>query len=219
MVGKPFRDSSGRTLEDYPRPSVAVDTAVLTPDPDEGLLVLEVKRKTGSGWALPGTFLHPRETLADAVRRSLRDKAGVNDVVAHQWRVFDDPFRDDRGWVLSVAHWALVGPTVLENRLKAQTRLVPASSPGRLIYDHPAIVQAAVEHVRSRYDASADPERLLPEVFTILQLRKVHETIAGRPLDRDWFRRHTKEKVEATGEMAIGSRGRPAELYRRKPIL
>jgi ADP-ribose pyrophosphatase YjhB (NUDIX family) len=202
-------------LEDYPRPSVAVDAAVLTPDPDEGLLVLEVKRKTGSGWALPGTFLHSGERLADAVRRSLRDKAGVDDVVAHQWRVFDEPGRDDRGWVLSVAHWALVGPAALENRIRTQTRLVPARSPGRLIYDHQAIVGAAVEHIESRYDANADPERLLPEVFTILQLRKVHEAIAGRPLDRDWFRRHMKDKVEATGEMAVGARGRPAELYRR----
>jgi ADP-ribose pyrophosphatase YjhB (NUDIX family) len=77
----PHRDATGRSLADYPRPSVAVDTAVLTvPDGADALHVLLVRR-AGSHehgeWALPGTFLHPGETLADAVLRSLPDKAGV----------------------------------------------------------------------------------------------------------------------------------------------
>jgi ADP-ribose pyrophosphatase YjhB (NUDIX family) len=198
---------------------VAVDTAVLTPDRDLGLLVLEVRRKAGSGWALPGTFLHPGETVADAVRRSLAEKAGLRDVVAHQWRVFDEPGRDDRGWVLSVAHWAVVAPELLESRDPTQTRVVPVSSPGRLIFDHPLIVKAAVEQVRARYAESPDPERLLPETFTILQLRELYAAIAGRSLDRDRFRRYMIDKLEATGEMTVGTRGRPAELFRRKPTL
>ena len=74
-----------------------MDTALLTPDPDEGLLVLEVKRESMSGWRLPGTFLWEGERLADAVRRSLRAKARVEGVAPHQLRVFDDPNRDDRG--------------------------------------------------------------------------------------------------------------------------
>ena len=124
MTDKKFRDSTGRTLEDYPRPSVAVDTALLTPDPDEGLLVLEVKRESMSGWRLPGTFLWEGERLAEAVRRSLRTKAGVEGVAPHQLRVFDDPNRDDRGWVLSVAHWAVVPPERLVSRFVDTTRLV-----------------------------------------------------------------------------------------------
>ena len=63
--------SGDRALTDYPRPSVAVDTAVLTYRPAVGLLVLQVRRDPGPGWALPGTFLRERETLDHAVRRSL----------------------------------------------------------------------------------------------------------------------------------------------------
>ena len=106
MTDKIFRDSTGRSLADYPRPSVAVDTALLSPDPEQGLVVLLVRRTDGTGWALPGTFLHEGERLADAVKRSLRDKAGVRGLHPHQLHVFDDPNRDDRGWVLSVAHVA-----------------------------------------------------------------------------------------------------------------
>src|SRR3954453_16352008 len=97
-----YRDTRGRKLTDYPQPSVAVDTAVLTLDPERGLVLLEVRRPAGKGWALPGTFLHEGETLADAVDRSLRDKANVRGLHPRQLHVFDDPMRDDRGWVLSV---------------------------------------------------------------------------------------------------------------------
>ena len=106
MTDKIFRDSTGRSLADYPRPSVAVDTALLTLDPEQGLVVLQVRRNDEPGWALPGTFLHEGERLADAVKRSLRDKAGVRGLHPRQLHVFDDPNRDDRGWVLSVAHVA-----------------------------------------------------------------------------------------------------------------
>jgi len=76
-----YRDSHGKTLEDYPRPSVAVDTAVLTVVDGRlnVLLTLTNDAAAGAGdeWRLPGTFLHAGERLADAVRRSLKEKAGI----------------------------------------------------------------------------------------------------------------------------------------------
>ncbi|MCH9642870.1 MAG: NUDIX domain-containing protein [Actinomycetia bacterium] len=216
MPDNNFRDGSGKALADYPRPSVAVDTALLTADPDRGLMVLEVKRANTSGWGLPGTFLHPNERLADAVRRCLLDKAGVSGVSPHQWRVFDQPDRDDRGWVLSVAHWAVVPPERLAPRLATQTRLVPVDSPGRLIYDHRLIIGAAVTHVRECYGKEPDPEGLLEKTFTLRELRLLHEAIAGHKVDRDWFRREMKSKLRATGTMSVGARGRPAELFTRR---
>ena len=70
-----YRDSHDHKLADYPHPSVAVDTAVLTV-PDGGALSVLIVR-TGDDWRLPGTFLHEGERLADAVLRSLRVKAGA----------------------------------------------------------------------------------------------------------------------------------------------
>lgn len=216
MCDRIFRDSQGRTLVDYERPSVAVDTALLVPDLTEGLRVLEVKRQGTSGWALPGTFLWKGERLADAVGRSLQVKAGVHGVTPHQLRVFDDPDRDDRGWVISVAHWAAVRPDQLSARLAAQTRLVPVERPGRLIYDHRLIIAEAVRHIQTRYAEHPDPERLLGDDFTVRQLRLLHETVAGEALDRDWFRREMRGRLAATGELLEGTRGRPAELFRRR---
>lgn len=210
-----YRDTSGRTLADYPRPSVAVDTAVLTLDADRGLVVLEVRRPRQPGWALPGTFLHEGELLADAVDRSLRDKANVRGLHPRQLHVFDDRHRDDRGWVLSVAHVDVVRLEQLESRFPDSTRLVPIRAPGRLPYDHADIITLAVEHIRSRYSDRPDPDGLLGDEFTLRELRIAHEAVVGRALQRDTFRRAMEPHLVPTGATTAGTRGRPAELFRR----
>ncbi len=91
------------SLEQFPRPSVAVDTAVLCPVAHSGLHVLLIRSEDGP-WQLPGSILRPQERLAEAVARCLREKARLVDRSPVQLHVFDQPDRDDRGWVISVAH-------------------------------------------------------------------------------------------------------------------
>jgi ADP-ribose pyrophosphatase YjhB (NUDIX family) len=215
MSENKYRDTSGRNLTDYPRPSVAVDTAVLALDPEQGLVVLEVRRPTGMGWALPGTFIHEGETLAEAVDRSLRVKANVRGLHPRQLHVFDDPTRDDRGWVLSVAHVQVVRQEQLADRFADTTRLVSIDAPGRLPYDHADIIKLAVEDVRTHYLDKPDPDGLLDDQFTLRELRIAHEAIAGQPLQRDTFRRAMEPHLVATGASSVSGRGRPAELFRR----
>ena len=219
----PYRDSGGKTLADYPRPSVAVDAALLTVMPDEDWLsVLQVQRTEGAmgvpsaGWGLPGTFLHEGELLLDAVQRCLREKAGVEGTRPRQLHVFDKPDRDDRGWVLSVAHMDVVRPERLAGRITDKTRIVAADDLGILPYDHTEIITRAVATVRASYELAPDPERLLTEPFTILQLRLAHEAVGGTKLQRDTFRRLMEPQLAGTGKTTAGGRGRPAELFRHK---
>lgn len=210
----------GYALTDNPCPSVAVDTAVLTYRPAAGLLVLQVRREPGPGWALPGTFLRERETLDHAVRRSLREKADVHGVVPRQLHVFDRPGRDDRSWVLSVGHVAVVPVEMLAGRFPDTTRLMPAAAPGRLVFDHQDIIGRALEDLRSRYRDRPDPDRLLGEVFTLRQLRQVHEAVAGAPIPADkldTFRRRMQQKLIRVpdGPVRSDGRGRPAQLFSR----
>jgi hypothetical protein len=53
----------------------------------------------------------------------------------------------------------------------------------------------------------------MPKVFTIRQLRDVHEAILDRPLDKDTFRRHMEPHLKPTGRMSTGSIGKPARLF------
>jgi ADP-ribose pyrophosphatase YjhB (NUDIX family) len=209
---------------EFPRAIVAVDTALLTFHPDRGLLVVEMERGDTGKWALPGTFLREHETLADAVERSLDEKLGVRDIRPAQLYVFDDPHRDERDWVLSVAHVAVVRPDQLKSLGRGtakSTRLVSVDRPGELAWDHPNIVKRAKEYVRSRYEEQPDPDRLLGNTFTLRELRLVHDAVADNdepPWDRDAFRRRMHNLLVPTGVKSenTGSRGRPAQLFRRR---
>ena len=182
------------------------------------LLVRRPPQSVGAlaGWALPGTFLHEGETLAEAVRRSLEVKAGVTGREPQQLHVFDYPARDDRGWVLSVAHLDVLAFDDLERlRELPNTRIAPLPSRLRLPYDHLAIIDLATERLRLEYRTHPDPRGLLHESFTISDLRAVHEAVAGRELQKDTFRRLMIDELESLPAAAEGRRGRPAQLFGR----
>ncbi len=220
-VGSRLTQGSDKPFHSFPRPTLAVDTALLTVDLDRRqLLVVEMAREDTGAWALPGTFVRERETLAEAVRRCLHDKLGVTGVRPRQLEVFDDPFRDHRDWVISVAHVAVVRPEQLEalgQGSACETRLAPVDRPGELSWDHPKMVRLAKEDVRSHYQVAADPERLLGPRFTLSELQRVHQAVlGGEEIDRFVFRRTMKDLVVGTGVMTDSTGGRPAELFRRR---
>ena len=196
-------------FSDYPRPSVAVDTAVLTVA-DRQLCVGVLRDDRSDQLRLPGTFLHEDETLADSVRRSLREKAGIDGVEPEQLHVFDDPRRDNRGWVLSVAHVAVVRP----GALGALTPLPVVDAHG-LDFDHDEIVRQAAKWMRADYAEHPDPAALLTEPFTIAALRGVHEAVAGERLQPDTFRRRMLPSLHDVDQRRRGGVGKPAALYAR----
>jgi len=162
--------------------------------------------------------LHEGERLAEAVTRSLAQKAGVTGGHPAQLAVFDDPARDERGWVLSVAHLAVIPYAALAGVLLAdpdRVRLAPVSRLDPLPYDHKAIVAAAVRELRARYADRPDPERILGPRFTIRELHEVHEAIAGNTLQKDTFRRAMEPHLQGTGSLSSGTVGRPSQRFRR----
>jgi len=196
---------------------VAADTAVLTIRDMRLSVLLTLTNDAAWGGAveyrLPGTFLHPAETLVDAARRSLREKAGAEGLTPRQLHTFDDPERDDRGWVLSVAHYDVVRAERLPE--SDRVHIVPVDALPPLKYDHAQIVAFAVDALRTDYRRSPDPRGLLEIPFTMRQLRELHAVVLGERLLPDTFRRSMLPGLETTGEVFSKGRGRPAELYRR----
>lgn len=194
-----------------------MDTAILTVIENKLNIVL-VKDDAGN-YLLPGTFVHERERLADAVLRSMQEKCGITGRKPKQLQVFDDPERDDRGWVVTVAHLDLVPDMVVSTGLlTGQVTLVPVAEvlPGGSIslpYDHPQVVRVALARVASEYDSRPDPWHMLRPPFTLTELQELHFAITGKEIQRDTFRRHMEPQLAATGEMTDGRRGRPSRLF------
>lgn len=229
-------------LKRFPRPSVAVDVAVLTVA--EQRLAVVVWRRTGAThhgqWALPGSFVRARERLADAVQRTLEDKCAIRGLAPTQLQVMDDPDRDDRGWVLSVAYLDVVvaasldlgtsaddvalapvrpehrsdgRPTARRSRGRARSILELPDGQRALPFDHEAIVARAITTLRDRYAERPDPAGLLGPRFTMLDLRRLHEAIADEPLQKDTFRRAMLMHLEQLDAVTHGTVGRPARLF------
>ena len=224
----------------YPRPSVAVDVVLLTVAGGglRTLLVRRTEQPQQRRWALPGGFVHLDESLEDAAARVLATKAGLTDVFTEQLYTFGATERDPRTRVISVVYYALVEPGRLERAVLSRgddtLRLANLATPAgdetdggveakaldgsalALAFDHAGILAMAVARVRGKLDYAPIGFELLPETFTLLELRLVHEAILGHQLNKDSFRRKILDRglVEATGERATGLGHRPPALYR-----
>jgi ADP-ribose pyrophosphatase YjhB (NUDIX family) len=208
-------------LGDYPRPSVAVDIALLTVV--DGQLNAVVQRDPEGRPALPGRFVRERHTVDETVREVLELKLGLSPdhVHPHLLRVFSDPDRDPRGWTISIAHSVALPPAELSGVVG---ELAPVASDGRLesgerlLYDHDQILASATDSLRRRYEERPDPDNMLLPPYTLSDLRKLHETVLGRDLMRDTFNRRAEPLLSPlaapSGEPAKRvDGGRPARLY------
>ena len=219
-------------LTHFPRPSVAVDIAVLSVILDPGAsgpgrlaVLLHDPSRTPGGRALPGRFLREGQTVAKSVVDVLAIKAGLHDVRAEArlLRVFDDPQRDPRGWTVSLAHSLTLAPHLLQ---QATGEWVGVTRSGRLdsgeslLFDHDAIVDEAAAAIRARYEQRPDPDGLLDSAFTMAALKSVHEAVLGERLLKDTFRRRMepllRPMLDADGGRVVRSDGgRPAQVYVR----
>jgi 8-oxo-dGTP diphosphatase len=219
---------------EFDRPSLAVDITLLTVR-ERQLEVLIIKRTEHPAkglWSLPGGFVGITEPLEAAAQRILKAKAHLEHPYLEQLFTFGKPNRDPRMRIISVAHYALVPPHQLQAleaddvRLaqvrfqKDQIEICLENAPIQLAFDHLEMVQMTVQRLRGKLDYSPVGYALLPKKFTLRELQDVHETILGRSLNKDAFRRRMLEtgELEATGERETGTGFRPAEFYKVKGV-
>ena len=92
--------------------------------------------------------------------------------------------------------------------------------PGReMIADHRRILATGIARLRTKIKYRPVVFELMPSVFTLLQLQRTVEALAGRLVHKQNFRRfiEQQELVEETGDMSAATGGRPAKLFRFRP--
>lgn len=171
--------------------------------------------------ALPGGYIHPDQDAdaRDAASRVLRDKTGIVSPYLEQFATFSGRGRDPRGWSLSIAYYALVPPAAIERAAFPEVALAAIDRIQGLPFDHPRIIEAAVERVRNKSSYSSLPVYLCGETFTLPQLQSVYEALLGEPVNKVSFRRKIDELAmlePIAGAMETGKANRPAQLYRLK---
>ncbi|MEZ4317680.1 MAG: NUDIX domain-containing protein [Myxococcota bacterium] len=217
----------------YPKPSVTVDLVVCTVI-DADLKVLLIRRAEPpfqGAWALPGGFVRvgdalddQGESLEEAARRELAEETGLQ--LSRAWLeqvgAFGAPYRDPRMRIISVAFTALVrstiAPLIGAGSDADDARWYSLSELPTLAFDHDAILRAAHDHLRLRLENSAIAFELVPETFTVAELRGVYQAILGADLDPGNFRRRFRRmQTDGVIEDAPGQRltlTKPARVYR-----
>jgi 8-oxo-dGTP diphosphatase len=221
-------------VPDAQHPQVAADVAVFAFQ--EGVMnVLLVRRRYEpyqSYWALPGGLLEAAETLEVAAERELREETGVIDTWMEQLATFSEIDRDPRGRVISCCYLALVDGARARLRPGSDARaavwrpleplLAQIATERVLAFDHDRILSYARQRLAYKLEYQNVAWSLLPETFTVSELRRVYEAGIGRAFEPNNFRRIALGwgVLAEAGERPTG--GRPAALYRfadRRPLI
>jgi hypothetical protein len=112
----------------------------------------------------------------------------------------------------------LIAETVADGRGRADASLVQAHTltGAALIKDHRRITATAMGRLRGKIKYRPVIFELMPPNFTLYQLQRAAEALAGVRLHKQNFRRLVANEglVEATGQISSQTGGRPAELFR-----
>ena len=155
----------------YPHPSVTTDCVVFGYD-GLRLNVLLIERGADpfkGHWAFPGGFLNIDEYI-------------------HQFHTFSAVNRDPRERVISIAYYALVRISEVkggDDAAKAQW--FPLDSVPPLAFDHDMMLRMAIKELRRQIHFEPIGLELLPEKFTMTQLRHLYEAILNKKCNHRHF--------------------------------
>ena len=124
---------------------------------------------------------------------------------------------DDREWneeLVLQRYELLYEATLIPEAVRGNTAPV---APGRpMSGDHRRILATGIARLRAKIKYRPVVFELMPAEFTLLQLQRSVEALAGRLVHKQNFRRLMEQQqlVEETGAIAADTVGRPAKLFR-----
>ena len=215
-------DYAGRGL----LPGVSVDCVIIGFH-DGVLRVLLNKFDLSQQWMLPGGFVFVDEDVDAAAYRILKQRTMLDKIYLTQFHLFGSSTRTkmdenekllvDSKIDISKGHWLLnrfvsVGYYALVDFSKVKVQpndnesvaWFDLSAVPHLYSDHNAIIDKALATMRKQMGYVPFGYELLPEKFTMSQLRVIYETISGTPIDRRNFQRRMLSSgfVVETGEVS-----------------
>lgn len=221
------RQPATASLKRYPMPFVRMELAIFTVV-EHSLHVLLVQRQEepyAGQWALPGGVLRTDldDTLDAAAQRVGQERLGVPLPWLRQQVVVGGAARDPRAsWTLSVVYRGLVPVGALSpvaGKRVQGIRWVPAHIAAQdptLAFDHSHLVADAVAAIKAEIDRLELPAGFLPDRFTLADLQRWCEALAGKKLDKSSFRRRLAAQGVVRpmeGVWESGKANRPAQLF------
>jgi len=206
--------------ESAPRHLVAVDCIIFGFE-DGKLKLLIIKRKVApmeGAWSMVGGFVQEGESTNDAATRVLQQTTGIQNIYMDQLMCYGDVERDSGARVISVAYYALIRISEHDRILANQhgAHWLSLHQIPELIFDHTQMLNDALASLRDKAHFHPIGFELLPEKFSLPQLRNLYEEIYQRPLDKRNFRKKilAMDILEKLDEKDKSTSKKGAHLYR-----
>lgn len=138
-------------------------------------------------WSLVGGFVNEDETLHQAAERVLYDMTGLKNIYMEQLNSFSEVDRDEEARVISTPFYALIKIENLYFSSEYRAQWFSITNYPRPIFDHEDMIQYALRKMRHHAQTEPIGFALLPEKFTMPQLRTLYESIYQQPFDKRNF--------------------------------
>ncbi|SFD12488.1 ADP-ribose pyrophosphatase YjhB, NUDIX family [Chitinophaga sp. CF118] len=176
-----------------PQHLVAVDCIILGFENGKlKLLIMQRKVDPMQGeWSLMGGFLQNEESVDEAAGRVLKQTTGLENIYMEQLACYGNVRRDTGARVISMAYYALIRITEHDHFLAQQyaAHWLELHQIPELIFDHRQMIADALKKLRENAHFHPIGFELLPEKFTLSQLRSLYEEIYQHELDKRNFRK------------------------------
>lgn len=177
----------------YPQHYVAVDCVILGYQDEEIKLLLYPRsfEPYKGNWSLLGGFVQDNESADEAAARILKQTTGLEEIFLEQVASFSEPNRDPEARVISLAYYALIRIDLHdEEKVKENGAYwISIKNLPNLIFDHQEMFEKALVKLQQKAGYSLCGSELLPEMFTLIQLRKLYEAIFQHEFDPGNFRK------------------------------
>ena len=177
----------------HPQHYVAVDCVILGYQDEELKLLLYPRsfEPSKGKWSLLGGFVEDNESADEAAARILKQTTGLEQIFLEQVSAFSDPKRDTEARVISLAYYALIRIDLHDEECVKENGAywIPIRKLPNLIFDHQEMLEKALVKLQQKAGYSLIGSELLPENFTLIQLRKLYEAIFQREFDPGNFRK------------------------------
>ncbi len=182
-----------KVYESHPRHFVAVDCVIFGyHDGQLSILLYPRGFEPEKGkWSLPGGFVQDDESADAAAYRVLKKITGLDHVYLQQVNVFSDPIREKVARVISVAYYALIriDQHDEESVVDFGASWCPVTEIPELVFDHQVMVNDSLAKLQFKASLELIGKKLLPDMFTITQLRNLYGAIFQRDFDPGNFRK------------------------------
>jgi len=129
--------------------------------------------------------------VEEAAGRVLMQTTGLKDIFLEQGKAFSKPDRDSGARVISMTFVALIRIDIHDKDLVRESgaHWWPVTKLPALIFDHEEIVADGLKLLRQEASIDLIGKELLPEMFTLIQLRNLYEAIFQKTFDPGNFRK------------------------------